>query len=1172
MEQQNMPGGIPLFGEGMLGAQDEGQVLGELSFGSGDFSFDQEDASDGSLLGSLMGAGGLDLDLGGEAPASGDLNLDLTFEYDEIVLESMTAELNISSICQEYFQNINEVFDRMRPPKIRTDDEFTLSSADFKYLRQQELSTISKAMLAKAKEQLLLPEEQRLSGLDAAEEIFSEVTDATPFSVGAHYQEFIEMCARQYDNFFKRASATSVNIREKFADILDVKALTEAHYTFFINGFLWHKITLYLQDGDNKIVKDVSVNYYDNSSRQNFYNVAVIGPALGEYSDWRVQEGRSAVTVNNLTVGDLLECVEYTLSRVNMMRTLRLSEEEVSGLSIGELLRRYLLLELNEGLFDASGYHPSDVFPEFGNVSNTLFDRVNVQFTDDTRAEALYPQVMPLYVFLCAPFYAEGKGNLPAGATDSITHELLWYIAVILSMSNVKGSNVPAIIEYLRYLTPFMTSVRLNAPYVRPVMYYTPSVIKGARDRYELNFYIGGKYYSVEENGLLISVVGDSQQAYMVPGVKPVFDFDQTVKCMDKSVKAASPNCVVLPLYNLYTDMLKAISGAGSASKRGRLDMRTEYIYGPSLSWVVHRAYSSIRDVEEATVDERVSNKTTNPLLHTLLNYTNKFEPETQVAIPGVATIGDNQRVLYVRKGDTQDANFIGLVSGDRLITEEGTMGFDDSDGSMFMRYYQSDDSDGTTKVVGKDEFQLEEQVVKEASASQVLSAIDVLPTPVFDQALVSAKRYLRAVNQRVCKLNALEYEEELEEVRDIIAKDLAFVVPAVYLDTILALQVIWTHEDCVKKWGTLGRTNFESLLELSKIVLGTRSPLLGKKAWDDECMAVFDMARQASDATVFYICGLLDMYDVSVIALQGIASSHVKEGHYKDAYMAMLGIPGLHHRLRDLEERMVLLRVLDEVGTDISSTLRKRSPMLTAYTKITTRDTLDDIENSLKSGMRGGSKFNALPLTRKVLASDIGGSTPILKYFALEQNVHGIMATAICSEDEQEQELYKRLHHCLGLDAEGMPDVTQLDEATFLKASFAVTIGEACEQNRRELLSLIERGILADTSSRVDIRVIKAYDLLCSYGDDLFDIGYDSPECEDFSDVSAHSEDFFNYAGSFLVGYCPVDENYPEDLDTNAVPRLLVYRQNPDAFLFKFDLSKLSNYELHEIRECGVD
>lgn len=284
---------------------------------------------------------------------------------------------------------------------------------------------------------------------------------------------------------------------------------------------------------------------------------------------------------------------------------------------------------------------------------------------------------------------------------------------------------------------------------------------------------------------------------------------------------------------------------------------------------------------------------------------------------------------------------------------------------------------------------------------------------------------------------------------------------------------------------------------------------------------------------------------------------------------MALHALPGVHVRLRMLEEKMLLLRVLNEIGSDIAPILRKRSPLLTAYNDVTTADNLDDMESSLKSGMKGGKQFDAFPLTRKVLNAEVGGSTPILKYFALERNVHGIMATAAYSEDEQEKEIYARLYATLGLGAEGMPQILQMDERAFMNAPFAIPLETACSNNRGLLLKLIERGLLADTSARIDLHVIKAFDLIMSYGTNLFEMrGIDADErySENFEDTSEYMDAFYSYVGSFLVSYCFLQDEAVV-AESSSSDRVVAFRSGATGFTHAVDMSKFAPYDLSDLR-----
>lgn len=427
----------------------------------------------------------------------------------------------------------------------------------------------------------------------------------------------------------------------------------------------------------------------------------------------------------------------------------------------------------------------------------------------------------------------------------------------------------------------------------------------------------------------------------------------------------------------------------------------------------------------------------------------------------------------------------------------------------------------------------------------------------------------LRSINKHLCSLNALEYEEELEEVRTIIMRDLKNVAVTYHLDTLLASSLLTEYAGRIVPGHEVDAVNFESLKALIHIVLGPTPEIDDKEQWDESCREPLYRAMAASPKDTSNLCIYLDQYDVNVMALQGLANSETSNIVDYSRYMALHALPGVHTRLRGLEERMILLRILNEIGPDIAPVLRKKSPILTAYNDVTTADTLDDVESSLKSGMKGGKQFDAFPLTRKVLAAEVGGSTPILKYFALERNVHGIMATAAYSDDPQEKEIYERLYESLGLGAEGMPQILKMDERQFMLAPFAISLETACSNNRGLLLKLIERGLLADTSARVDLHVLKAYDLLLSYGAGLFEMrgpGLEERYAENFNDVEEFLPYFYSYVGSFLVSYCFLQDEAVAS-EASSPDRVVAFRESPAGFMHSADMARFGDYSLVDMR-----
>lgn len=1097
-----------------------------------------------------------------------DMEEDALIDDLDLGAELLFTESDLSSVAYDYYKNLREVQEKIQPPAVAPMENFKINTADFPYLDPRFIEPLRDAIYNQAQSQAYLRENERMSAEENAEEVFNVLSSALPFHIGAYYNTFIEMCSRKYENFLKMSTVSTAQSSTKFEQLLDRDRMEVSQFVFELNGFLWHQITIYLSD--DRINRSAFVNFKKPEGTP-VYNCGAIGAAMEGYNEYLRSVGSKPVEISNMTVGNLLDCVNYTLSYRNMAGTLHLSQDDVTLLSVGELLRRYVLLEKDEELLDLRDFKP--VFKELNSVTATGFERANISFSQDP--QAFIQQLMPLYMYLCEPFYREGRSKIVV-ETQSITHELLYYLFVILDRGIADYKNpMRTAYEYLAMLTKFMVSLMLGAPYVRPVVYFTPNPVPDKEGEFELNFYYHNRYYSVREKGLLINVVGDQRSAYLIPFVAPIDRESRNVTCPEESGHGPEvpPSCVVFPLHQLFLDLKVATKNAGATSKKLRIDGTTEYRYTPSLAWVVSRSYSSQQDIDDAHVGEQHVSRTSNPLLNTLLCYTNKFYPERFNVAAVAASIESakckNTTVLYLQEvgNPVAETRLVSIVSDGDVVSDRGTLSYDENDGALVMRFFRGDD--GETLIVDQQDYSITEYSNSEERGNEMpdYSAFVRNDTPLPDYSETLPE--LRSINKRLCTLNALDYKEELESVRTVIMRDLQNVVVTYHVDTLLAGGLLSDYLQRITTSDGLDYVNFESVKALVHIILGDVPVFDDKTAWDEECAEVVNKAIRASATTVTSLCIYLDQFDSSVLALQGLSNSETSNVVDRSRYMALHALPGVHVRLRMLEEKMLLLRVLNEIGSDIAPILRKRSPLLTAYNDVTTADNLDDMESSLKSGMKGGKQFDAFPLTRKVLNAEVGGSTPILKYFALERNVHGIMATAAYSEDEQEKEIYARLYATLGLGAEGMPQILQMDERAFMNAPFAIPLETACSNNRGLLLKLIERGLLADTSARIDLHVIKAFDLIMSYGTNLFEMrGIDADErySENFEDTGEYMDAFYSYVGSFLVSYCFLQDEAVV-AESSSSDRVVAFRSGATGFTHAVDMSKFAPYDLSDLR-----
>ena len=197
---------------------------------------------------------------------------DFELEGFEIGAELLQEETDISEVSFSYFNDVRDVLEKIQPPTETTGDSFKLSSSDFPYIESRYINPLRIAIMNQAQREgceKLTPEEN-------AQAIFDDLSKAVPFHLGAHYNAFIEMCARKWESCHKLVSATATQASTKFEQLLDRERLDTAQFVFELNGWLWHQVSIRL--ADNGIMNDARINVGMDGRVE--YNCGIIGPAM----------------------------------------------------------------------------------------------------------------------------------------------------------------------------------------------------------------------------------------------------------------------------------------------------------------------------------------------------------------------------------------------------------------------------------------------------------------------------------------------------------------------------------------------------------------------------------------------------------------------------------------------------------------------------------------------------------------------------------------------------------------------------------------------------------------------------------------------------------------------------------------------------------------------------
>lgn len=833
-------------------------------------------------------------------------------------------------------------------------------------------------------------------------------------------------------------------------------------------------------------------------------------------------------TRNGVYFKDVFKEIITFLSSDEVLKVLQLPEESRADFSTGELLRRYIVYEFNSG----------DLFPKG-------FKGLNSQVYSEAYITKVITNLMPLCQY-------------------SISAEIIYFLADMMLSSPSRDARDDYFKPFIMGMAQFFSAAIEDRALINPVFYgyiglHTDNATDS--DKYELGYTEGEQSFSVVSQDILCDVVGDSVGVLCVP----------TVYVGNQSANAICPP----------VEVFKSVQKVAS-SGRLMVDGNVAYRYTPSYSWITTLDISSSKEEKKEAFTPEVIGETDNPLLNVLLHYDNDFDMSGVPPKVMSIDIKDVGHLLGVQVAgsDTVPVLSLRFYDGSPAITN-GTCAIDQSDDSLIIRYMSPSTGSEDVAFYDSDSFEViavddvQDNGAKMPSVSEI---IDCKPyVNGFDD-----ESYLGAVAKRICDLNALDYSAELEHARQVIIRDLERVVDVTFIDRILGYRMLGDYLNLLSKGQELGSFNFGFLKEILGFVFGEPNCLTDLNDLTPE--AIKELQRQYEeyhDGTVEAFIESLDMFDPQILAMQALSRSELSDGGDKQLYNVARCIPEVNARLRTLENMMVLLSALREVGDDIAPVLKKMSSMYTAYNTVCTKDTINRVESNLVSGIKknikSGVKKNfkseigvpesssCLKVTRRVLTENAQESVVILKYFILERNPYGVLTQLEeCFErgSQKHYQLYLDFKEALGVS--DIEKVTDLSAEEFHARVPESAVGQAFSSLHKEFLSIIDEGLVAEVSSEVNLQVIKAYDMLVAYGRYMFNL--QEKDIEDFSNVDLLVKDFYSYIGSFTLTYCPVFGEACGEVDGGS-DRVTAYLRHRDDFKANIQLSDFEQFPLRDLK-----
>ena len=1043
----------------------------------------------------------VDMTTGSDTPDS-DLNFDLTIDDDLGELEASTllkTEVDISQILLEYSNYVSNIKQKILAATSQAVIKRTMPLYhEFSFISPEKDRQMVYGFFCSMLEDL------------TTEEKYIDYTEEQAYNVmiDALYNE-LYYTPNIFENKFRRIFSSFYERNKKLlraqvngtvptlSTLIDKEALERADLVYTINSVPFNWVTRFFQDS-TIIPLRATIN-------------------VSEYGEL-CQQMRKELGKRTITFEDVLKYIGIFLTSKRTLDLLNLTENQGLEFSIGELLRRYVVYELNSGDFFPTGLEKL--------VTTVYSDKLLLQ----------------LYQALSA-----------ATQKQSFAAELLVLILQLMHSSALFSKGDDSYREgYTVSLSKFLSAFIEDHSYINPVFYSYIGKVEETNEcdrEFELGYVYRDNSVIIKSDSLLCEVIGDNSNVYHVPLVYA-----------DSNIK----NVICPPQEVVYG--VRKLTPSGKIAVNGNIC----YKYIPTFSWVSSLSLASSEDTHTPSGTNERLGQSNNPLLDIFLGYRNRFD-----------MVGESPKVFSVKIPGT--LSFIGVQTDERdsiklcrilddkgvEIKAENGVGLLAEDNSIIVRYSDKKTREETVVVAEFGDYEVDTVTDDDSSDTNELPELETLlagyhldVTELFQG---DNTEYLSEVARRICDLNALDYRILLQQSRNIIMRDLAYIVNVNRLDIMLGYVLIKTYFDVFTD-GVLDSFNFATLKELCGFTLGEPNILT-----DADSMTP-DLWERLKEEVNSYKGGLFDVQEqslyslnTSVLALQGCSRNEVYQSADSSLYYALHFIPVFHRMLSKLENQMVLVKALYEADESISDVLRTNSVIFSCYNAITTKESVGHVESNLKSGMRVKDLSCGLDVTKQVLQSGLLESYSVLKYFVLERNLFGVlteMEEYFTQGDDKYKALYSKIRSDLAYQFDG--EIRLISERDFKQHISDAEVEHIFFKYHSEFNSVVDDGLLSEVGTTIDFQVVKAYDILSGYGRYLFNLG--EGEQENFTDTAEYSAMFYSYIGSFYLTFCPIQGEASDEID-GGLDRYTAYLHNPKDFKSAVSLELLRQFELRDLK-----
>lgn len=746
-----------------------------------------------------------------------------------------------------------------------------------------------------------------------------------------------------------------------------------------------------------------------------------------------------------MTSHRMYDCIYECLMSEDTAHMLGLSQEQLLGLSSGEIIRRLFVCEFQSQVFYPVGITQKPAFDPNSNESICMI-----------------------------------RDYLFAGqAQGSIAAELCWLISLlVLGTPSLIREQTNYLALFYNGLYKFFFKLVDDFGSVNPHPYN--SAVK-VDDNYELSSTRTAEPMTVKSESLLLTLLGNLASSFCLTDI------------------AKGKWFTLYPPKDLITDFIAHMSFGVNNLKENAW-----FKFEPTIQWLESKQIVTGKDRNSTLGNEKLSRGNLSQLIQSLIAYDNQFDSSDGVPEPCVLKTKDFS-VYAIKNTDGETFSILSVLdSNGENCSLDGVLVFDKEDNSVIVNY--SDLTGNEVNEVLKEDDYVEQYLGKQVEDSteemspESLLTLGDMEIVCTEELQMKSKLYSGYV-AKLCELQGFDYFDELENVRKRIVVDLFHVMGFAEFESAAYGRILKSY--AVDNLPELlnQQINFESLCSLFRLTYGNLDMLTSKNVFVEEDIGSIKNAIEGYRYSVVDYCRYLDTLDFDVLALQVLSKNHIHFEGKLGLYMAMLEVPGVSERLRILENKCIVANVFSIVGTSASPIFRRSAPVYRYYSSaVVTAENVDELYSALMKGNCGNVNGELMYLYRKAVKQGVPESAMLMKYFLMDRNISSVLS--LLSENvDYYGTLKSSIEDFFGYSVDNLLELTDEESSIVLSAD---RVYDYFWKNTSVILDYVYDGLIAELTSTASSTLIKSIDLfndlysrlltsaktddITSYGDCFFD------------------------------------------------------------------------------------